>query len=323
MSPRTQSLRCRIVALLGAGVASTCGLAGDTRTYRNPIVDAPGAADPCVVFHRGVYHLYATLGGESYPHWTSTDLVHWVRQADCYRDPRGGLWAPDVYGHSDGRWYLYYTVNRSRPTGTSRAPVEKCVGVAVGEAPEGPFGNPKDLVWPAIDAHAFRDDDGRLYLYYVDRRKGFRIVGRPMIDPVTFAGEPVELIRPDQAWERTHGAVTEGPWMLKIGATYYLMYSGSGADGPDYAIGYATATSPLGPFRKYAGNPIARRRDGLYGPGHHCVVVGPRGGFWMLYHQKEDEGINWKRFLALDPLWVDDTGELHTRLSRGTDEPAP
>jgi beta-xylosidase len=50
--------------------------------------------------------------------------------------------------------------------------------------------------------------------------------------------------------------------MLKRQGTYYLMYSGSGADGPDYAIGYATAKSPLGPFTKHSGNPIAQREGG-------------------------------------------------------------
>ena len=47
--------------------------------------------------------------------------------------------------------------------------------------------------------------------------------------------------------------------MLKHNGTYYLMYSGSGANGPEYAIGYATSESPLGPFTKFAGNPIASR----------------------------------------------------------------
>jgi hypothetical protein len=30
--------------------------------------------------------------------------------------------------------------------------------------------------------------------------------------------------------------VTEGPWMMKHNGVHYLMYSGSGANGPDYAI---------------------------------------------------------------------------------------
>jgi beta-xylosidase len=101
------------------------------------------------------------------------------------------------------------------------------------------------------------------------------------------------------------------------------MYSGSGADGPDYAIGYATAKSPLGPFTKYAGNPIVKRGHGVFGPGHHCVVTAPDGKLWMLYHQQESEKPGWRRFLALDPLWFDDLGVIHAKTTRGTDEPAP
>jgi beta-xylosidase len=111
--------------------------------------------------------------------------------------------------------------------------------------------------------------------------------------------------------------------MLKHGGTYYLMYSGSGADTPNYAIGYATSKSPMGPFVKYAGNPIAHRSDKLVGPGHHCVVEGPGGKLWMLYHQKWKEGISFSRFLALDPIWFDEEGVLHARVSRDTVEPAP
>jgi beta-xylosidase len=144
-----------------------------------------------------------------------------------------------------------------------------------------------------------------------------------MADPLTKKGDPAEVIRPTADWEHKKGAVTEGPWMLKHKELYYLMYSGSGADGPDYAIGYATAKSPLGPFTKYAGNPIAHRADGVFGPGHHCVVTGSDGRFWMVYHQQNSEKIGWQRFLAIDPLWFDEQGVIHAKTTRGTDEPAP
>ena len=111
--------------------------------------------------------------------------------------------------------------------------------------------------------------------------------------------------------------------MLKHRGTYYLMYSGSGAMGADYAIGYATAASALGPFVRYDGNPIAQRGDGIFGPGHHCTVPGPDGRLWMIYHQKNTAKTDWDRFLAMDPLWFDEEGVIHTRLSRGTAQPAP
>jgi len=42
-----------------------------------------------------------------------------------------------------------------------------------------------------------------------------------------------------------------------------------------------------------------------------------------VYHQKLDEGINWRRFIAIDPIRFDDAGALHTRVTRGSDQPAP
>ncbi len=286
------------------------------KTYRNPIIDRIGPADPHVIRHDGKYYMYPTTDGRGYDVFVSTNLVHWEQKPKCFTDPRGGAWAPDVFHHKkgDGRFYLYYTLNR--PGGG------KQIGVAVAEGPLGPFTDRTNLVDSAIDAHLFQDDDGALYLYYV-QLPGFRITVQPMADPLTKRGEPKEVIRPTVDWERKKGAVTEGPWMLKHKGLYYLMYSGSGADGPDYAIGYATAKSPLGPFAKYSGNPIAKRGNGVFGPGHHSVVTGPDGKLWMVYHQQNSEEIGWKRFLAIDPLWFDEQGVIHAKSTRGTDEPAP
>jgi beta-xylosidase len=288
-------------------------------TYTNPFIDCPGAADPAVLLYEGRYYLYPTLDCTGYDVFVSDNLVDWERKPKCYTDVRGGVWAPDVFHHrnGDGRVYLYYTADDpdARPHG-------KLVGVAVAEHPLGPFEDRGVLVRGAIDAHLFEDTDGSLYLYYVMLPGGFRILGQPMADPLTLAGEPRELIRPTEAWEQ-HGHVTEGPWMLKHRGTYYLMYSGSGAMGPDYAIGYATADSPLGPFTKHPGNPIAHRGNGIYGPGHHCVTRAPDGSLWMVYHQKNTDKQDWDRFLALDPLWFDENGVIHTRITRGTREPGP
>lgn len=302
-----------VVAPVGAQTPATQPM----RTYRNPIIDRLGPADPTVIRHDGQYYLYPTLDGKGYDVFVSDDLVHWEQKPKCFTDPRGGVWAPDVFHHEkgDGKFYLYYTVNK--PGGG------KQIGVAVADGPLGPFKDRGNLVDRSIDAHLFRDDDGALYLYYVEIEGGFKIKVQPMADPLTKKGEPTEVIRPTVAWERKQVAVTEGPWMLKHKGLYYLMYSGSGADGPDYGIGYATSKSPQGPFTKHAGNPIAQRGNGVLGPGHHCVVTGPDGKLWMVYHQKKGDKIGWDRFLTIDPMWFDVQGVIHVKTTRGTDEPAP
>ena len=289
-----------------------------SQTYRNPIIDRIGPADPTVIRYRGKYYMYPTLDTRGYHVFVSDDLVHWEQKRGCYTDPRGGAWAPDVFHHAkgDGRLYLYYSVDK--PGGG------KLIGVAVADDPLGPFTDKGTLVNDAIDAHLFQDDDGSMYLYYsAGAEGGSNIVVQPMADPLTKKGEPTTLIRPTDEWERHRAAIAEGPWMLKHKNVYYLMYSGSGADGPDYAVGYATAKSPAGPFTKYTGNPIAKRGNGVFGPGHHCVIAGPDGRLWMVYHQQDSERPGWKRFLAIDPLWFDKQGVIHVKTTRGTDEPAP
>ncbi|MGH7811242.1 MAG: glycoside hydrolase family 43 protein, partial [Candidatus Binatia bacterium] len=274
----------RAALILFAAAFMAQAAAGAEKTYRNPIIDRIGPADPHVIRHEGKYYMYPTTDGKGYDVFVSDDLVHWEQKPKCFTDSRGGAWAPDVFHHKkgDGKFYLYHTLNK-RGGG-------KQIGVAVADGPLGPFNDHGNLVDDAIDAHLFQDDnDSRLYLYYANLAGGFKIMVQPMSDPLKKRGEPNEVIRPTTDWERKKGAVTEGPWMLKHKGLYYLMYSGSGADGPDYAIGYATAKSPLGPFTKHPGNPIAKRGNGVFGPGHHSVVTGPDGKLWMLYHQQNSE----------------------------------
>jgi xylan 1,4-beta-xylosidase len=292
------------------------------KTYRNPLLPEWEIADPFVLREGGKYYLYPTTDGKGYEVFVSDDLVHWQRNARVFRDPRGGDWAPEVFHNTrgDGKFYLYYTDNMpAGQTGQTR----KQIGVAAADSPLGPFEDKGALAPDSIDADLFQDDNGRLYLYYVELAGGFKILVQPMTDPLTRQGAPKVLIRPTEPWEKRSGEVTEGPFMLKHKGTYYLMYSGTGANSPNYGIGYATSPSPTGPFTKYAGNPIAHRGGAVLGPGHHCVVQGPDGKLWLVYHQKWDAGQNFHRFLALDPLWFDEAGVLHAKVSRGTDEPAP
>lgn len=316
----------RRIAALGL-LLSTIGLAEANAaegpaTYRNPLLTEGNPADPHVIQVDGTYYLYATTHGRGYDALVSKDLVHWESKGRVFDDPRRGAWAPDVFHNvrGDGKFYLYYTDNTARP---SAWPQVKQIGVAVADNPLGPFVDQRALVEAAIDAHLFHDDDGKYYLYYASIADGFRIMVQPMADPLTPEGEPTELFHPTEPWETAAGEVTEGPFMLKRDGVYYLTYSGSGANSPQYAIGYATADSPTGPFAKFAGNPIAKQSAGLYGPGHHAVTTGPDGKPWLVYHQKHDAQTNFHRFVAIDPLWWDESGVLHARVTRGTDEPAP
>lgn len=305
----SQALSGFAVAVLLIGAFGWVCVAED-RTYENPVIDEIGPADPTVIHFEGTYFLYPTGDNISYHVYTSTDLVHWSKGHRVFQPGGRNVWAPDVFHDpTDGKFYLYYTAN-------------KRIGVAVADRPDGFFADRATLFSDAIDAHMFRDDDGEYYLYYV-QLPGFRIHVQRMKTPLEKTGEPVRVIWPTEPWEKIRGSVTEGPWMLKRGKTYYLLYSGTAASSLDYAIGYATAKSPMGPFEKHPGNPIVKRGNGALGPGHGCVVKDAQNNLWSVYHQQKDGSLPWNRFICIDPLWFDEEGVLRGRATRGKSQPAP
>lgn len=295
-----------------AGSRSTAAAPPDNGHYQNPVIQG-NLADPAVLRHEGVYFLYATgeVNGDNGTRvFTSTNLVDWDRGPVVFRPGPPHVWAPDVWRDPDTeRFFLYYTVNQT-------------VGVADADGPLGPFVMRRKFFDRAIDAHLFQDDDGKLYLYYV-QLPGFRISVQAMEGPMEPAGDPREILHPESDWETRAGRVTEGPWMIKHAGRYYLLYSGSGANTPDYAVGCATSDNPMGPFTRAAHNPIIHRADGLFGPGHGCAIRDGESRWWHVYHQKRNDRVEWDRFICVDPIWFDENGYLHSRATRGTQHPAP
>jgi xylan 1,4-beta-xylosidase len=294
-------------------------------TYSNPVLvetitisrNSPdnfsgvlGIGDPSVILHDGTYYLYPTGDNHGYDVYISADLVNWSKGPRVFTSSKPGVWAPDVfYNPDDRKFYLYYTVNRQ-------------IGVAVADQPDGTFTDRRILVEGAIDAHMFQDEDGKYYLYYVTY-PGFRIYAQPMESPTIKNDRPIEILSPSEPWEKRPYPLTEAPWMLKHKGTYYLLYSGGGADTQDYAIGYATSKNPMGPFTRYTGNPIMQKGDGIFGPGHASVTKDRKGNLWMVYHQQRDGSGGWDRIICIDHIWFDDRGALHVKATRGVPQPLP
>ncbi|MDP8224426.1 MAG: glycoside hydrolase family 43 protein [Candidatus Lernaella stagnicola] len=300
------------------------GWAGVAPPFDLPNNDA--AADPMVLQVDGVYYLYVTTSWDEFETWTSTDLLTWeyggvifsAGEAGAWND--GKLWAPEV--HTDGeQFYLYYSANMH-------------IGVAVSQSPAGPFVDVYDHPFVgdgyggvqglAIDGHVFLDEDGRRYFYYAGYAPFSVVRGVEMTSMTTLAeaDHPI-LVEPGIFnWELF---VTEAPWMVKHDGGYYLMYSGYGADRPDYAIGYATAGGPLGDFVEYALNPIFHRDDaaGIYGPGHHCVVEDPGGRAKVIYHTKQEAAIGWDREIRAADLCFTAGGRLYVGLDGCTESDLP
>jgi GH43 family beta-xylosidase len=80
----------------------------------------------------------------------------------------------------------------------------------------------------------------------------------------------------DRRWE-------EGPSVLETHfgnrSRYYLTYSANNSQGPQYAVGYAVADTPLGTFHKSPANPILHENPaiGEYSTGHGSIIASPDG----------------------------------------------
>jgi len=281
---------------------------GAPATYANPVVthDAP---DPGVLQTPSDYFM-ATTGGDrqhgAFPILQSKDLVNWQPAGHIFAKnqtpgwSQGDFWAPEIHAVDDH--YVAYFTARDR-SGMLR------IGAATSDKPQGPY---HDIGQPlvaepnvgVIDATFFRDKDGSQYLYWKEDGNAFnppqptRILGQKLeADGITRTGEPVEVLRNDpESWE---GDIVEAPEVVQRGDYYYLLYSGNGYWGEDYAEGAARAKSPLGPFEK-AGEPFLTSTERWEGPGHAYLTQDRQGHDWLVYHawDQQHEG----RQVLIDPV---------------------
>lgn len=280
----------------------------------NP-VHSLGMADPFLFTFNGIYYAIGTGGapdGRIFPVLTSPDLVDWTFAGgamDPLPDADPGLcWAPEVI-YRNGLFYLYYAA--------CAAGADHHLRVATSGHPAGPYlDSGVDLTgrrhpW-AIDAHPFRDDDGTEYLFYtVEMKHGDRVgVGNVVDrfrDPFTLAGEPRLVTPPCAEWQEYERAraekggldwfTVEGPCTVKRAGRYYQMYSGGNYSRPNYAVGYASASHPEGPWTPWTapggiepGRLLETRSAVLYGPGHHSVAPGLNNvDRYICYHAWEPD----------------------------------
>ena len=296
--------------------------------------------DPHVVEHDGGFIAYATnppKAAVNVQMAESKDLVAWASVRDpakpkALRDAlpalgawakKGWTWAPEVIRIGD-RWVLYYTAK-------DRKSELQCLGVATASDPRGPFvdGRAEPLVCQrelggTIDANAFRDLDGKLYLYYKNDGNNPKVakptdiwVQRLSADGTQLVGEPAALLRNDNPWE---AHVIEAPSMVRTPTGYTMLYSANHFGWEPhqrlspYAMGYATCSGPMGPCTDAADNPVLHSYHDpkvgcLSGPGHQTVFQAGRRLF-LAFHAwaatPSCRKLDNRRYLYIAPLgWKD------------------
>jgi GH43 family beta-xylosidase len=270
-------------------------------------------ADPFVLRTGDGYVAYGTCpeasaddDGREFVVLTSSDLLTWRSHGGALErvDPALGTdyWAPEV-ASAGGRWWMYYSVGHDIAGHHIR--------VAVAEDPLGPFTDLGLHLTPdepfAIDPHPFQDADGRWYLFFARDvleadRPGTHLAVAPLED-MTRLGPIVAVLQPFADWQiyernRTMYGATydwhtlEGPSVVRRRGRYWMTYSGGAWTGESYAVAWAVAESPLGPWHPAPPSaPALLRTSGdLLGPGHNSLTVDPQGDDVIVFHSWNTAG---------------------------------
>lgn len=269
--------------------AARAGVSGAEFDGARVLVEA-NLPDPSVVRAGRDYYLTGTSNRaqDAFPLLRSRDLKEWTGaghifpagRRPAWTKPGGFFWAPEIHRVA-GRYVVYYTAE-------DRAG-KLALGAAWAKSPKGPW---TDLGRPMlenpgvglIDGHPFRDRDGRLYFYWKEDSnaptvgKPTHILVREMTpDGLGLKGRGRRILVNDRDWE---GELIEGPWVVRRGGWYYLLYSANAFFDGRYAVGVARSRSPLGPFEK-KGVPILRTDERWVGPGHGMVLRRQGSDFYV------------------------------------------
>ncbi len=278
----------------------------------------------------------------------------------------GAYWAPEVYKYQ-GKFYMFYSAqwkdNPNKELENFRigvAVADSPTGPFVDLNDEPVF----DPGYPIIDANVLFDNSGKIYLYYSRacykhpvesevaawaRRKGwFDVIEESWVYGVELKrdfsgviGEPVLLLRPPVSmndkqaeWEsrsvtsrEVNRRWTEGSFIFRSGDMYYMMYSANYFGGKNYAVGYGTSRSPLGPFTKAPNNPVLEKNTDkggvVTGTGHNSVVFAPEGNEMFCVYHARTTATGDERVVFIDRMKILDDGTLVVEGPTTSPQPAP
>jgi beta-xylosidase len=294
---------------------------------------------------------FSTYSSTNLIDWKYENQVYFGNQND--RWCISAFWAPECYKFND-KYYLFYSANwRENPNNELEnfhigVAVSDSPKGPFKDLKNEPLFQPG---YPIIDANVFLDANGKYYLYYsrvcykhpveseladLAKEKGlFDEIEESWIYGVELSpdfksviGEPVLLLQPpkkmddkNSEWENRSVLLdsvnrrwTEGSYLFKNKETYYMMYSANHYADENYAIGYATSKSPLGPFKKSEHNPILEKNvqkgGNVTGTGHNSVLhLNDKNKMFCVYHGRTSESGD-KRVVFIDEMEILDDGRL-------------
>lgn len=251
----------------------------------------------------------------NYVSWSAPedDLSDWRYEGIIFRKDQTPwntknllYYAPDVVQGTDGKYYLFYSVQNS-----------SIASVAVCDTPAGKFeylgdvhfpdgrvygSNPED--WFLFDPAVLVDDDGRIYLYAGSGQPsngnfGHEIKGLFVMelssDMLTIIGEPTIILPADFNPKRPN--YWEGPSIRHIGKWYYLVYPATDITGLNYAMSLFPDKGFIhkGPIHSSSDIGLNGRKlmNAAYPMGNsHGGMVCVKGQWYIFDHRRTGETTN-------------------------------
>lgn len=265
------------------------------------------AADPVVRIYKGKYFLFASHSGG---YWTSDDIMNWnfipVKSLPIED------YAPDVLTFNDTTWYIASSLEKKRFYYTTNPFIDNWKPMD------------KTLPFPVWDPAFFRDDDGKVYLYWGcsdNESQPIRVVQldsrmQPATSPKTLITHNPKLYGWENPGERNQiekNGFNEGAWMTKFNNRYYLQYASPGTEFRTYADGVYTSDSPTGPFKYETYSPFSYKPGGFIGgAGHSSTFMDKYGNYWHISTMSISVRHIFERRLGLFPAYFDSDGVLRT-----------
>lgn len=304
--------------LISLGVLATSAMFA-----QNPIIQTAFTADPAPMVSGDKMYLFTShdeAGADffwmyDWHVYSTSDMVNWTDHGvpaslNTFEWADDRAWAVQAI-ERNGKFYLYVPVH-SKLTGAMS------IGVAVSDTPTGPFhdaiGKPlADGDWAYIDPTVMIDNDGRAYLFWGNPEIFYVELNEDMVSlksEIKKVHQTVDGFGAPGPKERVKDAkyadnYTEGPWIMRRGDLYYLIYAAGGV--PEH-IAYSTAPTIEGPWT-YRGNIMPLEDTKSFT--NHSGVADFKGHSYFFYHTgKLPNGGGFDRSVAVEEFKFDADGSF-------------
>jgi hypothetical protein len=238
------------------------------------------------------YHVFSS---ENLTDWKDHGMIVTQNKVPWVKPDSYSMWAPDCI-ERNGKYYFYFP---SAAKDTVKYGRGFTVGVAVADAPEGPYiPQPEPIAGiKGIDPNVFIDKDGQAYLYW----SAGSIYGAKLKANMLELDSEVKILG-----QLPSRGLKEGPYMFERNNIYYLTFPH--VENKIERLEYAIGDNPLGPF-KTVGVIMDESPAGCWT--NHQSIIEFKNQWYLFYHHNDySPNFDKARSVRADSLFFNTDGTI-------------